>query len=166
MTATEPTSVASSHRRSRSRPTVLPMPAFAESPADQLRLVGSLASRSWARRLVLAREIKRHCSPDQILEGRLIDLVAFVDVDRAPCISLKAGVEETVWILQRRAVKEGKLHNILVGFARADHAIVRPNRSAGVGWFDPLPLLDDVGVCFLYKRAHSAEGFAAPIVEF
>src|SRR5262249_24554420 len=153
--------------RSRgARPTVLPMPDFADSPANQPRLVCPLGFRSPARRLVLARDIKRHCSADEILQGRLIDLVAFVDVDGAPCISVKTGVEETGWILQRCAVEEGKLHNILVRFASADHAVVRPNRSAGVGWFDPLPLLDDVGVCFLDKLAHSAEGFAAPIVEF
>src|SRR5207302_6481312 len=56
---------------------------------------------------------------------------------------------------------EGKLHDILVGFASADDAIVRPNRSA-----HPLPLLDDVRVCFLDELAHSAEGFSAPVPEF
>ena len=70
-------------------------------------------------------------------------------------------VEETGRILQRRALGEGKLHDILVGFASADDAIVRPNRSA-----HPLPLLDDVRVCFLDELAHSAEGFPAPVPEF
>jgi hypothetical protein len=28
--------------------------------------------------------MERHCSADEILQGRLIDLVAFVDVDGAP----------------------------------------------------------------------------------
>src|SRR5882672_9308641 len=37
----------------------------------------------------------------------------------------------------------------------------RPNRSA-----HPLPLLDDVRVCFLDELAHSAEGFSAPVPEF
>src|SRR5712664_2616874 len=64
-------------------------------------------------------------------------------------------------ILQRRALGEGKLHGILVGFAGADDAVVRPNRSA-----HPLPLLDDVRVCFLDELAHSAEGFPAPVPEF
>src|SRR5712671_6501936 len=63
-------------------------------------------------------------------------------------------------ILQRRALGEGKLHGILVGFAGADDAVVRPNRSA-----HPLPLLDDVRVCFLDELAHSAEGFPAPVPE-
>jgi hypothetical protein len=65
--------------------------------------------------------------------------------------------------LKRRAgsFREGKLHDILVGFASADDAVVRPNRSA-----HPLPLLDDVRVCFLDELAHSAEGFPAPVPEF
>src|SRR5207244_12931153 len=55
----------------------------------------------------------------------------------------------------------GKLHDILVGFASPDDAVMRPNRSA-----HPLPLLDDVRVCFLDELAHSAEGFPAPVPEF
>src|SRR4030088_1244030 len=64
-------------------------------------------------------------------------------------------------ILQRRALGERKLHDMLGGFASADDAVVRPNRSA-----HPLPLLDDVRVCFLDELAHSAEGFPAPVAEF
>src|SRR6266853_1439380 len=63
--------------------------------------------------------------------------------------------------LKRRALGEGKLHDILVGFAGADDAVVRPNRRA-----HPLPLLDDVRVRFLDELAHSAEGFPAPVPEF
>jgi hypothetical protein len=44
-------------------------------------------------RLALALEIERHCGADKILQGRRIDLVAFVDVDGAPDIPLEAGVE-------------------------------------------------------------------------
>src|SRR2546421_859509 len=76
-------------------------------------------------------------------------------------VSVETRVEETGRILQRRALGEGKLHDILVGFASADDAVVRPNRSA-----HPLPLLDDVRVCFLDELAHSAEGFPAPVPEF
>src|SRR5436190_6400551 len=89
-----------------------------------------------------------------------------MDVDRAAYVSVETRVEETGRILQRRALGEGKLHHILIGFAGADDAVVRPNRSARFGWFDPLPLLDDVRVCFLDERAHSAEGFPAPVSEF
>ena len=56
-------------------------------------LAGPLAAGSPGLRLALALEIERHCSEDEILQGCLIDLVAFVDVDGAPDISVEAGVE-------------------------------------------------------------------------
>ena len=58
-----------------------------------MKLVGPLTGRWPGLRLALALEIERHCSPDEILQGRLIDLVAFVDVDGAPDIPVEAGVE-------------------------------------------------------------------------
>ena len=62
-------------------------------PGPAMKLVGPLAARSPGLRLALALEIERHCSADEILQGRLIDLVAFVDVDGAPDIPVEAGVE-------------------------------------------------------------------------
>jgi len=66
-------------------------------PGPAMKLVGPLAARSPGLRLglrfVLALEIERHCSADEILQGGLIDLVAFVDVDGAPDIPVEAGVE-------------------------------------------------------------------------
>ena len=64
-----------------------------ESSKSAMKLVGPLAARSPGLRLALALEIERHCSADEILQGRLIDLVAFVDVDGAPDIPVEAGVE-------------------------------------------------------------------------
>jgi len=60
-----------------------------------MKLAGPLAARSPGLRLGLtfALEIERHCSADEILQGRLVDLVAFVDVYGAPDIPVKAGVE-------------------------------------------------------------------------
>jgi hypothetical protein len=43
--------------------------------------------------LRLGLEIERDGSADEILQGRLIDVVAFVDVDGAPDIAFEAGVE-------------------------------------------------------------------------
>jgi hypothetical protein len=60
-------------------------------PASEQQ-AGRLAS-SPGLRLALALEIERHCSADEILQCRLIDLVAFVDVDGAPDIPVEAGVE-------------------------------------------------------------------------
>src|SRR5213593_3072442 len=82
------------------------------------------------------------------LEGGRVNFFPFVDVDRAAYVSLETRVEETGRILQERAPGEGKLHGILVGFAGADDAVVRPDRIR------PLPLLDDVRVCLLDELAH------------
>ena len=64
------------------------------------------------------------------LEGGRVNFFSFVDVDRAAHVSVETRVEETGRILQRRALGEGKLHGILVGFASADDAVMRPNWSA------------------------------------
>src|SRR5205814_4124686 len=55
--------------------------------------------------------------------------------------------------------------DILIGLASADDAVVRPDRCAGIGGFDPLPLLDDIRVCLLHELAHSAQGLPAPVSE-
>jgi hypothetical protein len=68
-------------------------------PGPAMKLVDLLAARSPGLRLALALaleiEIERHCSADEILQGRLIDLVAFMDVDGTPDIPVEAGVEQT-----------------------------------------------------------------------
>src|SRR5439155_22305458 len=109
------------------------------------------------RRFRLARTVEGDRFANERLEGGLVNFFSFTDVDRAACVSVETRVEETGRILQGRALGESKLHDILVGFASADDAVVRPNRSA-----DPLRLLDDLLVCFLDELAHSAEGFPAP----
>ena len=60
-----------------------------------MTLVGPLAAHSPGLRLALAleMEIERYYSADEILQGRLIDIVALVDVDGAPHIPFEAGVE-------------------------------------------------------------------------
>ena len=70
------------------------LPLWAQTgPGPAMKLAGPLAARSPGLRLALAHEIERHCSADEILQARLIDLVAFVDVDGAPDIPVEAGVE-------------------------------------------------------------------------
>ena len=76
-------------------------------------LAGLLAARPPGLRLALAREIERHGGADEILQGRLVDLVAFVDVDGAPDVALEAGVEETGRVLQRSSLGEGQLDDLL-----------------------------------------------------
>ena len=63
------------------------------SIAPAIKLADPLAARSRGLGLAFALEIERDCSPDEILQGRLIDLVAFVNVDGAPDIPVEAGVE-------------------------------------------------------------------------
>ena len=63
-----------------------------------MKLVGPLAARWPVLRLapvfqIQPLEIERHCSPDEILQGGLIELVAFVDVDGAPHIPVQACIE-------------------------------------------------------------------------
>jgi hypothetical protein len=62
-------------------------------PEPAMKLVDPLAARSLRLWLALALEIERHCSTDEIFQRRLIDFVAFVDVDGAPHIPVEAGVE-------------------------------------------------------------------------
>src|SRR2546428_2163991 len=112
------------------------------------------------RRFRLARTVEGDRLANERLEGGLVNFFSFVDVDRAAYVSVETRVEETRRIFERRALGEGKLHDTLVGFAGANDAVVGPNRSA-----HPLPLLDDVRVCFLDELAHSAESFPTPIPE-
>src|SRR6185369_8279022 len=89
-----------------------------------------------------------------------VNLLALVDVDRAPDVPVEARVEELGRILQRSALREGQLHDRLVGLAGADDAVVRPH-----GRTHPLPLLHDLRVRFLDQLAHPAQGLAAPVAE-
>jgi hypothetical protein len=57
------------------------------------KLAARFAGRSPGLRFALALEIERHGGADQILQGRLIDFFAFVDVDRAPHVPVKARIE-------------------------------------------------------------------------
>ncbi len=50
-------------------------------------------------RLGLALEIELNCSADELLQGGLIDFVAFADVDGAPDLSFVALVEGTSGVL-------------------------------------------------------------------
>ena len=62
-----------------------------------MSLAGALAGGSPGLRLGLTFgfEIHHHSSADEMPQGRLVDLVALVDVDGAPDIPVEAGVEQT-----------------------------------------------------------------------
>src|SRR5882762_9129782 len=133
-----------------------------------MKLAGPLTARSPGLRLTLAleMEIERHCSTDELLQGRFIDRVAFVDVDGAPDIPVEAGVEETCRVLQRSSLGKCHLDDILVRLSRADDAAVRPDGSPRGRLFPPLPLFDDLRVCVVDDCAHSREHLPAPVPKF
>ena len=72
--------------------------------------------------LVLAGKIERHGSPDDFLQGRLIDFFPFVHIDGAPDIPFEAGVEETGRVGQRSSLGKRHLDVVLVRLSRADDA--------------------------------------------
>src|SRR5436190_17062730 len=82
------------------------------------------------RRFRLARTVEGDRFANERLEGGLVDFFSFVDVDRAARVSLETRVEETRRVFEERTLGERKLHDVLVRFASADDAVVRPNRSA------------------------------------
>ena len=81
--------------------TRIPTIAQSAAPPDQgsiggaIKLVITLDAQSPRPRFALGLgiKIKRHCSAKNILQSRLIDLLALVDVDGSPDIPLEAGVE-------------------------------------------------------------------------
>src|SRR5205814_7111607 len=102
---------------------------------------------------------------DERLERARVDLLPFMDVDRAPCVPLEARVEELRRVLQRSPFGERELHDGLVRLASADDSVVLPCGSARVRRLHPLHFLDDVRVCLLDELAHPAQGLPAPVPE-
>src|SRR3981081_3311787 len=84
-----------------------------------------------------------------------------MDIDSAPDVAFKAGVEQSLGIPKRSALGESQLHDALVRLAGADNSIVRPNRNAS-----PLPLLDHLRVSLFDESADMGERLASPVVQF
>ena len=97
---------------------------------------------------------------DERLERAGIDLRAFGNVDRAPHVAVQAGIEEPLRIRKARPLREGQLHDLLVGLARAHDPVVRPH-----GRPHPLPLLDHLRIGFKDQRPHPRERRPAPIAK-
>src|SRR5437899_11337721 len=83
-----------------------------------------------------------------------------MEIDGAPGVAFEAGVEEAGRVLQRGALREGHLYDILVSLTGADDSCVRPHRNPS-----PLPLLDHFGVGLLDETSDPSERFAPPITQ-
>jgi hypothetical protein len=64
--------------------------------------------------LFLARRVESDGGADDILERRLVNLVAHVNVDGAANIAVEAGVEKSRGILQGSALGESELYAFLL----------------------------------------------------
>src|SRR6476620_12569588 len=106
------------------------------------------------------RRVQRHGGANERLQRLFINLVALVDVDRAPDVAFKAGVEEARRVLQRGALGESQLHDTLVRLAGADDAGVLPHRNPS-----PLPFLGPLGVGLLDEISDSRERLAPPVTQ-
>src|SRR5438093_10163747 len=83
-----------------------------------------------------------------------------MEIDGTPGVALEAGVEEAGRVLQRGALGEGHLYDILVRLTGADHSGVRPYRNPS-----PLPPLDHFGVGLLDENSDPSERLAPPITQ-
>ena len=125
------------------------------------QLAGRFGGGSPGLRLALALEIKRHCCADEILQYRLIDLVAFVDVDGAPNISVEAGIEQTGRVFYRSSPGKGHLDVVFVRLCRADDAAAGEDGSS-----HPLHRFDDLRVCRVDDGTHFRERLPPPVSKF
>src|SRR6185369_8058921 len=110
-------------------------------------------------RRALALEIEGRGGADEVLQGRLVDLVAFTEVDGAPGVPLEARVEQPGRVVQRSTLGERQLDGGLVGLAGAEDASVGPDGNP------PPPLLDDLRVGGLDESTHARERLSSPVTE-
>src|SRR5688572_8032744 len=87
--------------------------------SETARIDGVRTEFPLLRRFRLARLVEGDRLANERLERGLVNVFSFVDVDRAAYVSVEARVEETGGIFQRRALGEGQLDDILIGFSRA-----------------------------------------------
>src|SRR6267142_6922993 len=106
------------------------------------------------------RRVQCHGGANERLQRLFINLVALIEIDGTPGVTFEAGVEEACRVLQRGALGEGHLHDILVRLTRCDHSGVRPSRNPS-----PLPLLDHFGVGLLDETSDPSERLAPPITQ-
>ena len=88
--------------------------------------------------------VDRHRGADELLKGSFVDHLPFAEVDRTPQSSRLS--EELLLVLEGGSAEEDELHHLLVRFPRADAAVMGPDGGSRRTFFNPFPLLLDVGV--------------------
>src|SRR5262245_36147536 len=68
--------------------------------------------------------VEGHCLTHENHQRRLINVIALAEVDRAPGVPFKTGVEQTRGILQSRTFGEGHLDDALVSLTGAYQSVV------------------------------------------
>src|SRR5262245_37974337 len=106
------------------------------------------------------RRVQCHGGANERLQRLFINLVALMEIDGTPGVAFEAGVEEARRVLQRGALGEGHLHDILVRLTGADYSGVRPHGDPA-----PLPLLDHLVVGLLDEKSNPSERLAPPITQ-
>src|SRR5437763_5311542 len=73
--------------------------------------------------------VQGHRGANESLQCLLVDRIALVEIDGAPCVPLETGIEEPRRVPQSRPFGEGHLDDVLVSLAGADQPGVRPHRN-------------------------------------
>src|SRR6202035_4129657 len=107
--------------------------------------------------------VDRHRGADELLEGSLVDLLPFAEIDRAPRAPFQAGIEELLRVFDGGSARERELHHLLVRFPGADDAVMGPDWGSGRRRLRPFPFLLDFGVGIVYELTDMSEGLAAPV---
>src|SRR5947207_15152292 len=74
-----------------------------------------------------SRGVGGHRGPNQFLEGGLVELLAFANVDGSARVPLETGVEQLLRVLEGGASEEGESHDPLVRLPRTNAADVGPD---------------------------------------
>ena len=97
---------------------------------------------------------------DEGAQGRLVEFLAFREIDSTTGAAFETGVEQLGRVRKRSTFGEGHLDHRFVGFAGADHAFAFPDRNSA-----PLPFLNDGGLGCEHYQSELAENVASPIAE-
>jgi hypothetical protein len=106
-----------------------------------------------------------HCGPNELLECGLVYSLTLVDVDSAPNVPFKTGIEKALWVAQCCSSKERQFNYLFVHFTRTDATIVGPDGNSRASGLDPFPFLCNVGVRFEDECAHVGKGLTSPVLK-